>query len=82
MERQADALGAPELALDPRFITNDLRCRNRPDMVAAIEALTGTEPVEHWIEDITRPLSSKPPNSRSIHGRPSGLSITSMIERS
>ena len=48
----ADALGAPELALDPRFITNDLRCRNRPDMVAAIEALTGTEPVEHWIEKL------------------------------
>ena len=47
-----DALGAPELALDPRFMTNDLRCRNRPDMVAAIEALTEVEPMEHWIEKL------------------------------
>ena len=47
-----DALGAPELALDPRFMTNDLRCRNRPDMVTAIEALTEAEPMEHWIEKL------------------------------
>jgi len=45
----ADALSVPELAADPRFLTNDLRCRNRPDMVAAIEAVTKTAPVEHWL---------------------------------
>jgi CoA:oxalate CoA-transferase len=48
----ADALGAPGLALDSRFMTNDLRCRNRPEMVAAIEALTTKEPVDHWIEKL------------------------------
>jgi CoA:oxalate CoA-transferase len=45
----ADALGSPALALDPRFMSNDLRCSNRPAMVAAIEAITTREPVEHWI---------------------------------
>jgi len=48
----ADALGAPGLALDPRFITNDLRCKNRPEMVAAIEALTKKECIDHWIEKL------------------------------
>ena len=32
----ADALGAPELALQAPFATNDLRCQNRPQMVKAI----------------------------------------------
>jgi len=45
----ADALGSPALALDPRFMSNDLRCSNRPAMVAAIEAITTREPIEHWI---------------------------------
>jgi CoA:oxalate CoA-transferase len=45
----ADALGSPALALDPRFMSNDLRCSNRPAMIAAIEAITTREPVEHWI---------------------------------
>ncbi|WP_017385177.1 CaiB/BaiF CoA transferase family protein [Acinetobacter baylyi] len=48
----ADVLGNPQLALDPRFITNDLRCRNRPEMVQAIEEITRTEPMEHWIDQL------------------------------
>lgn len=46
----ADALGAPELALDPQFMSNDLRVRNRPAMVDAIEAITRTQPVRHWLD--------------------------------
>ncbi len=45
----ADALGSPALALDPRFISNDLRCRNRPAMAAAIDAITVKQPIDHWI---------------------------------
>jgi len=45
----ADALGAPELALNPLFATNDLRCRNRPQMAVAIEAVTKTQNVAHWV---------------------------------
>src|SRR6266446_3639211 len=48
----ADALGLPGLALDPRFMTNDLRCRNRPEMVNVIEALTTKEAIDHWIEKL------------------------------
>jgi CoA:oxalate CoA-transferase len=46
----ADALDSPQLALDLRFISNDLRCRNRPEMVQAIEAITRTAPIAHWID--------------------------------
>jgi Predicted acyl-CoA transferases/carnitine dehydratase len=46
----ADALGEPQLALDPRFATNDLRCQNRPAMVEAIEAITKQQDVDYWIE--------------------------------
>ncbi|WP_176508828.1 CaiB/BaiF CoA transferase family protein [Pseudomonas urethralis] len=46
----ADALDIPQLALDVQFISNDLRCRNRPALVKAIEAVTRTAPVAQWIE--------------------------------
>ncbi|AUJ66010.1 carnitine dehydratase (plasmid) [Aestuarium zhoushanense] len=46
----ADALSNPQLASDPRFLTNDLRCKNRPEMVAAVEKLTKTAPINHWID--------------------------------
>jgi CoA:oxalate CoA-transferase len=46
----ADALGHPEVALDERFLSNDLRCTNRPAMVKAIEAITTQAPIEHWID--------------------------------
>jgi len=45
----ADALGVPEMALHPLFATNDLRCQNRQQMAAAIEKVTKTQNVEHWI---------------------------------
>ncbi|MFV0676324.1 CaiB/BaiF CoA transferase family protein [Variovorax sp. tm] len=45
----ADALESPQLALDVRFFTNDLRCRNRPALVHAIEDITRNEPIAHWI---------------------------------
>lgn len=50
----AEALGSPALALDARFLSNDLRCRNRPAMVEAIEAITGTEVIEHWIDRLNQ----------------------------
>ncbi len=46
----AEALGSPELALDARFLSNDLRCQNRAELARAIEAILGTAPVAHWIE--------------------------------
>ena len=46
----AEALGSPELALDVRFLTNDLRCQNRSELARAIEAILVSAPVAHWIE--------------------------------
>lgn len=45
----ADAIGAPALALDARFLTNDLRVRNRETLCQVINAITALRPVEHWI---------------------------------
>jgi CoA:oxalate CoA-transferase len=45
----ADALGHAELALDPLFLSNDLRCIHRPALVAAIEAITRGATIAHWI---------------------------------
>lgn len=48
----ADALANPQMALDPLFMTNDLRCRNRPAMVKAIEAITSKQPMNVWIDKL------------------------------
>jgi CoA:oxalate CoA-transferase len=48
----ADALGAPGLALDPRFATNDLRCKNRREMAKAVEELTTKQGIECWIKKL------------------------------
>lgn len=46
----AEALGSPELALDTRFLSNDLRCRHRSELVKAIETIVGSAPMAHWID--------------------------------
>src|SRR6185437_6062986 len=48
----ADAIGAPQLALHPLFATNDLRCQNRPALIAAIETVTRTRNIQHWIDKL------------------------------
>jgi CoA:oxalate CoA-transferase len=48
----ADAFGVPEVALDSRFLTNDLRVQNRPAMIEAIERVTRTAPVNVWLDKL------------------------------
>jgi len=48
----ADAMGVPELALDPLFLTNDLRVQNRPAMTEGIERITRTAPVSVWLDKL------------------------------
>jgi CoA:oxalate CoA-transferase len=38
------------LALEPRYVTNELRVRNLAALVQAIEVVTRTMPVAHWID--------------------------------
>ncbi len=44
------ALGLPELADDPRFRTNDLRCRHRDALGALLAARFGERPRDAWVE--------------------------------
>ncbi len=46
----ADALGEPHLALKAEFLTNDLRVQNRKQLVEDVEAITRTQPMQHWID--------------------------------
>jgi CoA:oxalate CoA-transferase len=42
-----DALRSGALALDPQFMSTNMRCSNRQAMATAIEAITMREPVEY-----------------------------------
>jgi len=46
----ADALGAPQMALKPEFLTNDLRVQNRDQLVDEVEEITKVKPMQHWID--------------------------------
>ena len=48
--RLVTALGAPELATDPRFATNADRVRNRPVLRAELEQRLGAHPRQHWLD--------------------------------
>src|SRR5437762_1199656 len=48
-QRLIDAIGAPELRGDPRFLTNDLRVANRAAINAAIETRLAAGTTEFWI---------------------------------
>ncbi|MBL8690344.1 MAG: CoA transferase [Rhodospirillaceae bacterium] len=46
----ASALGKPEMAKDPRYLTNDLRNQNVDALKGEIEAVLKTKPVGHWMD--------------------------------
>jgi CoA:oxalate CoA-transferase len=46
----ADALGSPQMALKPEFLTNDLRVQNRAQLVKDVEKITTSKPMQHWID--------------------------------
>jgi CoA:oxalate CoA-transferase len=45
----ADILGRPEMAVDPRFTTNDLRTQNHEAVKTELEIGLVTNTVEHWL---------------------------------
>jgi crotonobetainyl-CoA:carnitine CoA-transferase CaiB-like acyl-CoA transferase len=51
-QRLLDALGAAELRLDPRFLTNELRVANRREVNAAIEARLASQTSDYWIDKL------------------------------
>jgi crotonobetainyl-CoA:carnitine CoA-transferase CaiB-like acyl-CoA transferase len=44
------ALGAPEMAQDPRFASNALRVEHRDELAGRISAITRTRPAQHWVD--------------------------------
>ncbi|HWK45714.1 MAG TPA: CaiB/BaiF CoA-transferase family protein [Stellaceae bacterium] len=50
--KTAAAIGLPELIVDARFLTNDLRCRNVEVLKELIEARMKTMPRDHWVEKL------------------------------
>ncbi|MEZ5379346.1 MAG: CoA transferase [Acidimicrobiales bacterium] len=49
----AEAIGAPELAADPRFATNDDRCTNEPLLRPLIEQALASAPATEWVERLS-----------------------------
>lgn len=50
--RLCDAIGAPALARDPRFATNDQRNTHHVELAAELERLLAARPAADWIERI------------------------------
>lgn len=48
--RLAETLDRPELARDPRFASNDLRCRNIEPLTEEIESALACHPVTQWLQ--------------------------------
>jgi crotonobetainyl-CoA:carnitine CoA-transferase CaiB-like acyl-CoA transferase len=44
-----EVIGAPDLAEDPRFVTNELRVEHRADLVAALNDIFRTRRARHWL---------------------------------
>ncbi len=49
-ERFCNALGAPEMIVDERFLTHALRSKNRKEINRAISNITENKPSQYWIE--------------------------------
>lgn len=59
-----EAIGRPELVLDPRFTTNPARVENRETLVSLLAGIFRERPREHWIEVLKeRGVPAGPVNS-------------------
>jgi crotonobetainyl-CoA:carnitine CoA-transferase CaiB-like acyl-CoA transferase len=47
--RTCEAIGRPELAVDPRYATNEARVRNRDDLIPALQDIFLTRPAAEWL---------------------------------
>ena len=52
--RFAAFAGAPELAFDPLFKSNDLRVRNRAALLARLDPILAAEPSLHWLDGLEK----------------------------
>ena len=50
--RTCEVVGRPDLAEDPRFLTNEERVRHRDELVPLLEAAFATKPADEWIASL------------------------------
>ena len=50
--RTAEAIGRPDLAEDPRFVTNSERVRNRDQLIPVLEEIFSERTASRWIEEL------------------------------
>jgi crotonobetainyl-CoA:carnitine CoA-transferase CaiB-like acyl-CoA transferase len=50
--RFCDFAGIPELAADDRYKSNEMRVRNRDELVEKLQAVIGEKPTKHWVEGL------------------------------
>jgi len=53
-KRFCEFAGAPELASDENYLTNDLRVRNREPLIEKLTALMAEKPSEHWLQGLEK----------------------------
>lgn len=51
--RFAEAIGAPELIMDPRFATNGVRVENRDALVGILEVKLSADVVDSWVDRVS-----------------------------
>lgn len=51
-QRFCEFAGAPELAEDPRFLTNSLRVLHRRELYEILPELTKKKPLDEWVEGL------------------------------
>ena len=51
-QRFCEFAGKPEIATDPRFLTNDIRVRNRDDITPLMRQMTVMKTTDEWVEGL------------------------------
>jgi crotonobetainyl-CoA:carnitine CoA-transferase CaiB-like acyl-CoA transferase len=49
-----DAVGLPDMAGDPRFVTQVLRAKNQGEIAAILQPIFETRGADHWLEELDR----------------------------
>lgn len=65
-------MGVPELAEDPRFVTNDLRAKNRDELIPILEKIMLSRTAEEWVKlfsDAEVPCAPVNPLSRALENQ-------------
>jgi len=53
-QRFCDFAGVPELASDDNYKTNEMRVRNRDELVEKVQAVIRQKPTQHWVEGLEK----------------------------